>query len=374
MSRYIAIVGSPEFSNLDALRDYVEGLDPDIVVVCSDGGGFHAKVREVASTLNRAIKVVPDERRFGDVSSVRCAEQITRKVEALVAFSVGTYGWFLYYVALAEEAGLPIRVIDLDGRQRSVETLRKLLNDYDIAENLAVGRARAEGEARAQARPGAVKIDFYVTDVGWILFSVIHNETIVRISAECLWDPFPDMIEWLEAVADNARPAHFDMTARGWTHRFVARPVDQETFHFLLLGFDDGENEPDESAVCEYISAQISKAGFIREFYGEFRAYVTTRHDPNEWMSRTYEDRLRDHRPDFGLADLQGMTRQELVRFWQEEGIEWLRFRSPDDWRFWSEDELRAYIQEMLEDEFRNWGGEDLSALVSPKLEALLSR
>ena len=78
---------------------------------------------------------------------------------------------------------------------------------------------------------------------GDIDFSVVYGSMSASVYADCVWDPFPDLLRWLEAITTGVQCCAFEWDACGPDFAFKFQRSDQTIGHVevvknidLLLG------------------------------------------------------------------------------------------------------------------------------------------
>jgi hypothetical protein len=171
-----------------------------------------------------------------------------------------------------------------------------------------------------------VGLRFIECDAGWINFTV--DALVVSsdvIAATHLEDPFPNMMRWLEAIADGADCASWAIPQEGTSARliFVA-----EHSGWLGGGSDRLIHIDEGSELYGFATVAVDRRALVQEFYRTFRQFVGgVRYIPLQWEPPPLPE---------------GRTLDDL-----------------------SEEEEPSYY---------GYDGDNLRALVSPKLEAYLAR
>jgi hypothetical protein len=83
---------------------------------------------------------------------------------------------------------------------------------------------------------GKVTVCFSYPHVGWILLWISGTSYIqeITISISEVFDPFPKMVEWLEAIAANQLPAEMDIDEEGKVKNLTVMPLENDQVDFII--------------------------------------------------------------------------------------------------------------------------------------------
>ena len=139
--------------------------------------------------------------------------------------------------------------------------------------------------AKKNAKPrsgGDFAVRFITADVGCLDFEV---SPFGQLGATCYNDPFPDMVRWLEAIAEGAEIARWLIDYEGGAYQLIFSAAADlwmsETSAQLVftLGSDDFSGK---AASC-----LVRRREVIEAFYRGFRSFVTSdQYDPIAWEWR----------------------------------------------------------------------------------------
>lgn len=107
--RYLAIVGSRDFPHLDRVRDLIQGLSVDTIIVTGGARG----VDRCAATAGRArglqvIEYLAQWDRFGRRAGFLRNEQIVERCDLMAAFWDGSSSGTRHAISLARKLGRPV--------------------------------------------------------------------------------------------------------------------------------------------------------------------------------------------------------------------------------------------------------------------------
>ena len=250
-----------------------------------------------------------------------------------------------------------------------------------------------------------VKVTFKECDAGWIFFSVAAGSQSVDCRASEVFDPFPKLIAWLEALASGTQACSFTMYEEGPEKQFTALGGDGGS---LRLRIEDA----DTSNVL--LEAAVNRRQCVGEFYHNLRAFAESPgYVPAQWEGETLGERIQKHTGQTGdelMQECCDLSAEELKEFFfkaapryeviwpdettPEEKISSLVERTlhpgateypegvreipsyyefPEGFDHWLVDRRRELIADCLNDRVSTFGGCQLRALVSEKLERWLA-
>ena len=260
---------------------------------------------------------------------------------------------------------------------------------------------------------GSVEVKFRDTDAGSLWFDVQLEGTALTFSATAIVDPFPRLLESLEALVDRQRE-WFLIWEEGQTSGFVLdpRPTDGGLIDVTVYrGNDENvfgfrtENELVSNSDI-YFSGTLSSRVFVKAFYDEIRRFAQSDgYKPTEWSGELVCDYLRQELPnpliDEELLDDDFMD-EVLETYWLVEPVDYrdrllercfngiqqgkrdmsfeevfkefkTKLLTPRPLGPWDDATRIAFMKELLEGAVGSWLAADLRELVSPKIEAWLA-
>lgn len=109
----LAIVGSRDYPNLEAVRRYVREQHPTTVIISGGARGVDRTAVEEAKRLGMLYEVYPaDWDRYGKRAGYLRNETIVSKASEVTAFWDGHSRGTQHTIRLARAAGLPVQVIE----------------------------------------------------------------------------------------------------------------------------------------------------------------------------------------------------------------------------------------------------------------------
>ncbi|MBP7231858.1 MAG: hypothetical protein KBA28_07990 [Syntrophaceae bacterium] len=134
-----------------------------------------------------------------------------------------------------------------------------------------------------------VIVRFTGCEYGWIYFTVITDEHEVDIRASEVYDPFPDLIAWLEAIAVGVQECAFDMEEEGPEKRFEFRKISYDKFRLYIT--DNYEKT--------LLETFVDRKQLVSAFYNGIKTYAS---------SPDYQEKNRNGRTSFLLERMSSVT------------------------------------------------------------------
>ena len=128
-----------------------------------------------------------------------------------------------------------------------------------------------------------VIVEFTECDAGWICFTVKAGTHEVKISASEVFDPFPDLIAWLESIAIGVQECAFDMEEEGPEKRFEYRKLAYDRFRFRIT---DNYQET-------VLEAFVDPKQLIAAFYNGIKEFsASAEYNKSEWEDELLWERM----------------------------------------------------------------------------------
>ena len=200
----------------------------------------------------------------------------------------------------------------LDDVRLSVATIAFENKDGSASEHeITLG----SGALRARAPP-SFHAEIVACEAGWIDLDLSAGVQLIELSLSAVFDPMPQLLVWLEAIALGVQECGFDLDEEGHLRTLHAR---QDNF------YDHARSIPAvQFSVCAgglgqggrlLFSVQVERHVLVGSLYRCFRDFAVTRYDPREW------ERAMPEADGFADSGHGGMP----LRLWRSETIErWL--------------------------------------------------
>lgn len=127
---------------------------------------------------------------------------------------------------------------------------------------------------------GKVTFSLSYPTVGWIVLTMTCTAFVQGVIIYCshVRDPLPELIRWLDAVANDQLPAQFWIDEEGLTKTFRAWPINANEFACEIR---DGYGDVEGQSVFVYM--QANKRQFLSEFLKRWDDFIANQFDPVEW-------------------------------------------------------------------------------------------
>jgi hypothetical protein len=140
---------------------------------------------------------------------------------------------------------------------------------------------------------GKVTLSFSYPSAGWIQFAVLctaHVQSVV-VDFSNVFDPFPQLVNWLTVIANGDLPTEFEVDEEGVWKIFRAVPVNQDEFVFEILDAYWNKEISEEQPI--YLYARLSKKQFLSEFLKRWDDFLENQYDPAQWENEEEASQLR---------------------------------------------------------------------------------
>lgn len=130
-----------------------------------------------------------------------------------------------------------------------------------------------------------VFVEFTKCSYGWIYFKVKAGGYEVHIRASEVFDPFPDLIAWMEAVTVGVQECAFDMEEEGPEKRFEYRKINYKKFRFRIT---DNYEEI-------LLEAFVDSKQLVSAFYNSLKGYASSdeyQKNKSEWEDELLWERM----------------------------------------------------------------------------------
>jgi hypothetical protein len=129
-----------------------------------------------------------------------------------------------------------------------------------------------------------VQVQFADCDVGWIHFKVNLGPQCVDVRASEVFDPFPDLLAWLEAIAVGVQECAFELDEEGGGKRFQFRCITYGGFVFSMSDVPD---------VHVLLTGKVNPRQLVSAFYHGLREFAhSAKYKRAEWEIETLGERL----------------------------------------------------------------------------------
>jgi len=253
-----------------------------------------------------------------------------------------------------------------------------------------------------------ISLRFRDCEAGWIHLTIAAGAQEVQVRASHVFDPFPDLIRWMEAMLTDIQACSFVIDEEGDEKELVAR---RQWDGKLLFTVRDPVPEGEE-----FFRAVVLRRQLIASIYNTLHEFARSPGcRSHEWEIETLSERLGCLLPGSnerrGIEHLIRLGRDELgkalfdaapsyiVNFSDasDKGEELRQFaefaldpdnpqtvegmvETPDAWRIpeeydsWSPEKRSEFLLDVLRERVSPYGGCKLGELISPRIERYLQQ
>jgi len=130
-----------------------------------------------------------------------------------------------------------------------------------------------------------IVVTFTRCEAGWIDCTVSCGKQRISLNASEVFDPFPDLISWLEAIAIGALECAFKMNEEGFIKQFEYQHMYGHSAVFKII------DPLEEGVIC--LIARVAPSQMVGEFYGKLRSFANSlEYQEVEWESETLGERI----------------------------------------------------------------------------------
>lgn len=116
-----------------------------------------------------------------------------------------------------------------------------------------------------------VGIHFEDDGYGWVILRIILGGQDIEIFFSYVYDPFPSLLEWLQAILSDDLPIGFEVDEEGTEKLLIAHAFDANRMLFAVV---------DKWDRTEYGAAVVDRGAFLAVFHKELNDFLR---DPNRF-------------------------------------------------------------------------------------------
>lgn len=135
---------------------------------------------------------------------------------------------------------------------------------------------------------GKISIHFGYASSGWILLSVIAgcNQSLT-LHLSYVYDPFSEMVDWLNMLADGDLPAILDIDEEGIQKRLIVRSYEgryseSADVEFRIAG-DYWDDDAKEYKKGTHLLVRTKRLQLLSEFTRRLDQWLNEDYEPKEW-------------------------------------------------------------------------------------------
>lgn len=130
-----------------------------------------------------------------------------------------------------------------------------------------------------------ISVSFEKCESGWIIFTISSEAQSVRLRASEVYDPFPGLVSWLEAIVVGVEQCAFDIDEEGPERRFQFARVSWDRHVLTICSL----YSPSEV----FLSTDVDPRQLVEEFYHKLKIYSRSdKYVKKEWESETLGERF----------------------------------------------------------------------------------
>lgn len=138
---------------------------------------------------------------------------------------------------------------------------------------------------------GKIAVHFGYPASGWVLLSLLttaYNGSVVAHLSQ-VWDPFPGLVDWLTAVAENRLPASTRIDEEGSTKELRVTTYTGEFARYSDVEFRVNHRvgvsgtEPSDSRCV--LLCRLSRQQLLAEFYRRLERWLQEDYEPQRWVT-----------------------------------------------------------------------------------------
>lgn len=115
-----------------------------------------------------------------------------------------------------------------------------------------------------------IQISFTDRKHGWILMKLNLPEKMISVYLSNVFDPFPDLLDWLEKICHNDLPAALTIDEEGYGKKFVALKVPKDATNSILLKiYEWGKTRRDRLLA----KSELSKYNFVKTVLNTLQSF-----------------------------------------------------------------------------------------------------
>ena len=138
------------------------------------------------------------------------------------------------------------------------------------------------------------QISFYEAGSGWILLKLDLPEKTIKIHLSSVFDPFDDLLNWLEDICIGYLPSEITIDEEGYGKRLIANVLTRDAKDSFVLTIFDWATRNDKLLV----KSELGKKEFILTFANRLGSFIERKPNIN-WSSYSLSelpiDKLRDY-------------------------------------------------------------------------------
>jgi hypothetical protein len=172
---------------------------------------------------------------------------------------------------------------------------RSLIQKQASEENAAI---KSGMQYRKDRDTVPIKVTFGKSEAGWIDMRIQANDCEITISTSAVFDPYCDLIRWLEGVILDVPECAFSVDEEG-SHALFRASRESYTGKARFFCWKTGESR-------EMINILVDRKEFVEEIYLAFRKYILSdQYEPSQWeATRMYDILIKATEGKYSIDEL----------------------------------------------------------------------
>jgi hypothetical protein len=144
-----------------------------------------------------------------------------------------------------------------------------------------------------------IQVSFIDEGHGWILMKLELPEKTISVNLSNVFDPFPDLLRWMEDICKDCLPALLIIDEEGYGKKFIADRLPKDAKVSVLLRVYEWRKSNRDKLDKLLVKSEISKYIFVKSVLNRLQSFCEKKRDL-PWRSdySLYElpfDRVRKH-------------------------------------------------------------------------------
>lgn len=116
-----------------------------------------------------------------------------------------------------------------------------------------------------------IQVSFVRYGRGWILMRLGLPEKTIPIHLSSVFDPFPDLLNWLEDICTDCLPAELLIDEEGYGKKLIANKLPKDARDSVLLKIYEWTAIPDEGNLL--VKSEVSKYVLVRSVLNRLQSF-----------------------------------------------------------------------------------------------------
>lgn len=120
-----------------------------------------------------------------------------------------------------------------------------------------------------------------MSEHGWADLYFDYQGKYYNIALSDVFDPFKDLVHWVDDIAQNRLPVIIEINEEGHTAQLSATLIKNDDIEFVVksVNFDE-----------QFFTITINQQALVRAFQIEIKRFFSQDFDPNHWDKRGFDE------------------------------------------------------------------------------------